>query len=208
MTTNVSAAINELKKAHTIGREIIAKYGREKELGSQLIADLAERHGVKFNRIRICRQLALGYTAEKLTELYALSRESQHPLGMMILIRALKVADTEKRDEYLQQAIKEGWSLTEVETKLFGRFDRREKVGRKLKLPEQPEELMAELEGWCMKWQRLGTQLERKGPDPHLRLSDLTPTVQKRLKDAIAAIGRLEQAVGKYLKKARAHATT
>jgi hypothetical protein len=204
-TSDVSAAIADLKEAYKIGVAIIRKYGPKNELGSQAIAELAQQHGVGVGRIRKCRQLALGYSQTNLDALYKLSKAGGYPLGLTLLIRALKVENEVKRINELKQAIKEGRGLVEVQTKLFGQYPRRERVGRKPKLPKQPAELLAELEGWCVRWQRMHKELSEKNPSrPHVHLSELSQTVQDRLDEVIGAIGGLKQAVARCLKTARA----
>ena len=77
------------------------------------------------------------------------SRESRHPLRLMTLIRLMKVEDKKKRSTYLTEAIKQGWSLSQLEAKLFAQFERRIPVGRRLKLPGEQDKLLAQLEAWC-----------------------------------------------------------
>jgi uncharacterized protein YjhX (UPF0386 family) len=187
-SNNVSTAIRDLKAAYAIGRKIIAKHGPKKELGLKGLRKLAKSHRVGVDRIRKCRQLALGYTQDELKRFCDLSKTSRRPLGLLILIRLLKVEDKDKRIDGVEQAIREGWSLGEVETKLFGQFARRERVGRKPKLPERPEELLVELEAWCMRWRRMYAQLNREdASDPYVHVRNLEQTVQERLKVAIGA---------------------
>src|SRR5262249_47767325 len=81
------------------------------------------------------RRVALEYSTEQIEELATLVEQYRAPFSTTHLIRLLILTDGRQRRQTTLKAIKQGWTVSRLETAIQGLHGRRQHVGRAPRLP-------------------------------------------------------------------------
>lgn len=159
----VVAAVQELQKAHKVGKLILRKCPISGEsYGDRLIETAAGKHGINPSTARQYRVFAnpkRGYTDNELAELCHLCRTHRRSIGFTVVAKLLTISNKQQRKQFQREAIERGWSVSVLETELFRRFGRRPVGGRRPRIPGTVDELVVDLEKTCIRWRRWHGQL-------------------------------------------------
>lgn len=167
--------VDLLRKAHALGvlsRKQRPGRGKYKEGEAEKEAE-AKRQGVTKAKLIIARRFAnkrLGYTS---ADLERLCRElEKHPpasrtniaFGMSHIYALLRVKDKRARDELQKQAIRNCWSVSELRNQIMGVEGESRKGGRRMRLPEDSDELRSLVGRQTQRWSRFLDELLRTEP--------------------------------------------
>ena len=89
-----------------------------------------EKEGVSYDVIQKRRAFASSYSEADLKELFRLMRQYQAPIGPSFIYRMLSIPQT-KRSKFQERALKNGWSLRQLNQHIKSRFGARRAGGRK-----------------------------------------------------------------------------
>ncbi len=141
-----------LRRLDALGRRDPAalRYGRKQET-----LEAEARHaGLNRDLMQKAWRLAEAYTEEDIQAICQKVRERPARFGYSHLVKLLGVSDRGLRQELLDQAIEEQWSVGDLQRSIQARRDRRPHVGKKPREPKDVLEALLALQGLCMKFNR------------------------------------------------------
>lgn len=195
----IETAIQQLRNYHRLGSEIRDSLPAGRAYNERVVERQAEARGLSTGTIRKLRTLAdpeQGYGQAELEELCCLFREHGCAPRISIVYKFLSVPkDRDQRAEFQQQVIEGHWKRPRVDQelrKLFG--GRRRSGGKRKRIPDDPGNVLAQIEGMCFAWARFCTQLAEKD-------RGLSAKVKRRLKAASQALQFLGEAVESELSR-------
>lgn len=211
----VEEAIEKIEEFYTLGGKIPAKQPYRKTYAHGVIKAEAGRRGVSDDMIRKARSFAdqaEGYALGELKELKRLVRRVQpgHDVtkgvfGKTHVIRLLGVPK-HRRAALQRRAIEEGWSTAELEAEIARRFGTRRAGGRRRKIPGRVDEVLTQAERLCEAWRRWHAELSidpETNDKGHLLLGNLPELLQRLIKQAAAAVSKVQEAVAAELAQRR-----
>jgi hypothetical protein len=200
----IRLAVAQLEEYHRLGARLLKQYppGRKHDKEAQrLEAAEAGMEPIKVFQIRNFADPKKGYSSEELKTLTDLCWQHKCALGFTFVLKFLTIRDKKKRAKFQRDAIKGHWGLHTVDQKRGNFQSRRPRVGRKPAVPDTLDDLYAALQSRALYWGRLKTELQKK-PAPNssrLRWSEVPKTIRDVLDDAVAAMEKLEAALGDHL---------
>jgi len=171
----------------------------------------ASRRKINTDIARKNRQFAdpeHGYTAKDLEELCRLCDEHDCVFGVTSVYKLLTIKDRNERSEIQETAIRNRWTLAELEVELRRRFGSRGSGGRRPKMPATKGETLVQLESMSLTWIRwcdgLGVKAiapndEEKKDKPPAPLRNLPNEIQEQLASMRTMFEQLRADVDKAL---------
>lgn len=210
----VEAAIDRMRKFFAFGASIPATVDRAAEYGTGVVDEKAKKAGMSADAVRKARQLVdpvAGYSAAEFAELCELvlrvqSRQDHRGpvFGRSHLCRLLSVTPRSVRAKLARKAIKEGWSMARLNRAIATRYGRRRQGGRRPSIPADREGLLVQIDGMCEQWRRWQQEMERcTAEGESVIIFTASPSVAVALKQALAAIGKLQTATSSALQDLR-----
>jgi hypothetical protein len=197
--SHVSAGIEKILVFYRVGKEA----PRNTKYRNHEIVNLAAKLGMNEATLRKARAFAtpgLGYSADELKELIRQLKEHDHGdrkwvLGISHVSRLLSVAKADKQRFRLQQeAIDNEWSCGKLDDVIRLRYGTRKTGGRQRRVPNDPAELLSQVEQECDRWERWWQRLE--GANAETRpLNKLPDLVQAQLKKVFDGIKKLKDGI-------------
>ena len=181
----VQAAITNIREFYAVGKKLPTLTSHRATYGKGIIDGEAERIGMNEDTVRKARHFAdpeRGYTREELNNLcrlIATQKDQDEDCAVFSkthIIRLLSIRPRAIRTKLQRQAIKEGWSIDDLDAQISKRFGTRGDGGKRRKIPSSAVDLLAQLENMCESWRRWHTQVfgeEVKGVSEHPALDDL-----------------------------------
>ena len=123
-------------------------HGSKQRVKEELGAKYRLNHDMLGKAWRIAEQ----YTEDQIRRLDALVKKYGASFGSCHLKDLLVVADRKERDRLTEKAIRKNWSVKQLYLTIQAKFGRRNRVGRKPEVPEDPKELVTKLRMLCDKW--------------------------------------------------------
>lgn len=225
----VEEAVKRIREFWSLGRGLPLQE-HKKGYGEKVNQTTAAEIGMNHDTVGKARKFADpvdGYTFAELNELCRLIREVQpdqdeerdekpgqekkpkleNPavFGRTHVIRLLSVPK-QSRDVLQRQAIKKGWSTSELERRISVRFGSRSTGGRQRHVPKDVLGQLAQVERMCDTWSRWVSAVERQReeqPPRATRLSDIPEHLQELVDKATAALVVLHHAVLKDMSRRR-----
>ena len=215
----VRAAVEELRRFHRIGTEILKGYGRRVTPSrdeTNVMDGIRDRYELKAHTVRAIRRFAdpeRGYTTAELDELCQLClSEQRNPtslvVGLTLVRHLLTISNKSKRKEFQRQVIKRGWTHTRTKAELTRRFGfrRHRSGGRRPYIPDDVSGTLLQIDDMVTAWRRWFDRLS--GEDDaglkakEVRLSDLAPRLRAELRKLDAAFESLQVEVNREQKSA------
>ena len=178
------------------------KYGKATKLLGSELARLKKRQrgeqdslalGLNLDTLGKLRRVAIDYDREKIQELADRVRRHRSRFATSHLICSLAVADRGTRDSLVTQAVRQSWTLSELERRVqVARGARRAGAGRRPFVPTDREQRLVVLEGLALKWLRW----------TKLAAPDLPADVRKLVVSADTTVEALRGRLGKHLPRA------
>ena len=109
-----------------------------------------------------------------------------------------------ERSALQKEAIENGWSFSRLDSEIARRYGPRREGGRRPRIPKDLTGFLTQVEGSCVAWERWHEELSRnpkEGEARHVLVTDLSKTLQDRIKVALEGIKGLHGAVSQALKK-------
>jgi uncharacterized protein (DUF433 family) len=123
-------------------------HGSKQTVKEELAAKYRLNHDMLGKAWRIAEQ----YTEDQIRHWDELVKKCDASFWSCHLKDLLVVTDRKKRDRLMEKAIRKNWSTKQLYLTIQAKFGRRAHVGRKPKVPENPQELMTKLRMLCDKW--------------------------------------------------------
>ncbi|MCY2987636.1 MAG: hypothetical protein NTY19_07200 [Planctomycetota bacterium] len=215
----VQAGIDQLRKYHQVGTEILARYGRRAKPAAQTepgvdaepdkntMAGICERYRLPTHVVRVLRRFAddeQGYTDSDLDELCAQCEESNRVVTLTQVSYLVTICDREKRRQFQRMMIRKGWKGSRTVAERIRQFGRHRKGGRKAYIPEDRAGVLLQIQNTTTVWRRWFRRLsDEDDPTLQVRLSDLQPELQDALRKVEKAMGSLDAKLPKPKKKGR-----
>ena len=209
----VRAAVEELRRFHRIGTEILKGYGRRVAPSrdeTNVMDGIRDRYELKAHMVRAVRRFAdpeQGYTKPELDELCELClSEQRNPtslvVGLTLVRQLLTIASKSKRKKFQRQVIKHGWTHTRTKAELTNRFGflRHRSGGRRPYIPDNVGGMLLQIDDTITAWRRWFDRLS--GEDDGLkgrevRLSDLAPRLKAELRKLDKAFNSVQVEVNR-----------
>ena len=204
----IQDALKQIREYYRLGKRVLKtglpESGRA-AYGENIARNLAEELGVQPFRLYRARQFASEYDTKEFIELLKLRFANGMPLTRNHVEALLKVKDRHKRKALLSQVVKQGWSsnrlarLVTHSSQEKATAERYRNVGRLPRRPQNKREALQQIDIMSTRWKRWYKSLPRTKKnitkDCPIALTDLPPMVKKKLKEAVAAIEALHDAV-------------
>ena len=123
-------------------------HGSKQRVKEELGAKYRLNHDMLGKAWRIAEQ----YTEDQIRHWDELVEKCGASFGACHFKDLLVVADRKERDRLTEKAIRKNWSVKQLYLTIQAKFGRRNRVGRKPKVPEDPKELVTKLRMLCDKW--------------------------------------------------------
>jgi hypothetical protein len=207
----VVAAVKAIKDFHAIGEALPKKASHREVYDKGVIESAAAKLGINPDTVRKARQFAdpaAGYSRAELNALCQLITKIQPGqderyavFGRTHVIRLLSV-QKRWRTGLQATAIREGWSLAELQGQIAARYGNRRDGGRKRRVPTDALALTAQIEKLCENWRRwfsLAAPTKEATSDEaaggrHVPLDGLPPALAEHIRATDAAIATLHRA--------------
>lgn len=216
----VQAAVEELRRFHGIGGEILKAYGPRIAASkgeTSVMDEICDRYELKTHHVRAIRRFAdpeHGYSEAELDELCALClSEQRNPtnlvVGLTLVRHLLSISNKSKRKEFQRQAIKHGWTHARTKTELARRFGfrRHRSGGRRPYIPDNVDGAILQIDDMVTAWRRWFDRLSGVDVDlkaKEVRLSDLARGLRAKLRKLDEAFVSLQVEVEKEQESAAA----
>jgi hypothetical protein len=201
--TQVEATLAEIRHFYQAGRkslEMRARGQRAEELSLQQEAAKVGLHPSRLFKARRMADPHDGYSQDELDALSAgvrrsASRFEQRGTAFTLthLVRLLDVPKAAGRRSRIQkQLLRQGWSVSEFDSAVLLRSDRRTHVGRRPRIGADRAAVLLQIVRHCESWKRFCDDLART-PDKRkpFDIADLSAGIRARLKAAVAAVESL-----------------
>lgn len=210
-SSTVASAVKAIKEFHAIGETLPKRASHREVYDKGVIESAATKLGMNPDTVRKARQFAdpaVGYSRAELSALCQLITKLQPGqdarfavFGRTHVIRLLSV-QKRWRTALQATAIREGWSLAELQAQIAVRYGSRRDGGRRRRVPADALALTAQIEKLCENWRRWfalaapakASVSGETAKDTHAPLDGLPPALAERVKAADAAIATLHRA--------------
>jgi hypothetical protein len=180
------ASRKRLEKLRSADPDAVA-YGKKLDLLKQE----AERADLNPDLMQKAWRLAEQYEKAEIQAICKKIKEKPARFGYSHMVKLLALEDRQIRQELLDKAIDEQWSVTELQRAVQARKGRRPDVGKKPTIPDDPLDVLLALQGLCIKFNRWCDEA----------LDTLSGKVKKLTREANDAVKNAGEAVSERIKK-------
>ena len=216
---DVQAAIDQLREFHRLGKQITAEYGKEvhrrriakqrgrAEPATRIMDAISSRFGLPVHVVRALRKFAnvddeRGYTDDELDDLCSLCKKHGRIIGLSQVRHLLAIEDKDERARFQTRMIREKWTNSRTTAELIRMYGWRRRGGREPAIPQDVDGVLIQTLSLTTTWRRWfdlfsGRRLPSGKKQLKVKLTDLGPDLQTRLKAVDDAIQSLERGLPK-----------
>ena len=207
-----SVAEQQLREIYAEGQAIRDRLARQTKSGRTVLTIKSEAQKLGINVDYAWKSLKFadpvhGFSEDELDRLCKWVRQYRRIVGRAFVARLLTVPKR-SRMKFTETMLRDGWTLSELDTELARRYGRRKHGGRRPKMLENLKDTLLGLDTKCLSWSRLADYLHQpRGADPpgqrQIHLEDLPDDIRRGIVTVDRAIRQLQQVVGNHLFQAR-----
>lgn len=207
----VAKAVKSIRTLYSIGKKIPAKKASKDTYGQGDLAAAAAKVGLTPEVARMARQFAdpvSGYSAADVEDLCrdleTIQRAQSDDLAILGRTHVLRLVTVppKKRKQLQEKAIRNGWTLSELEGEIRTRYGTRREGGRSRRGAKDAVGLLVQLEGMCESWRRM-MQVIDVGNDNqqlnHATLDSLPLSLRRHVHSVVKAARLLQDAISDEL---------
>jgi hypothetical protein len=202
----VEASIESLRRFYALGETLPPAREHGEEYGKGTIEAAAKKARTNTDKLRKARQLVdpgQGYTPAEMKTLYAWVRALQGDqefdapvFGRSHVVRLLTIPDKKVRATLAKKALKEAWSIRELEIAITSRYGRRRKGGRRPEVASDTEGFLVQVDSLCDRVARWKRAVDRRATETPPKCvwtgdADLLQNIER----ACASVARLRKVV-------------
>ena len=203
----VLASVKLLREIYTEGlgiHRLLAKPAKPGETKIGRVEKEAAKRGMNRDYLWKSQMLAdpaTGISGEELEQLCKWTTRYRRIVGRGWIAKLVSVPP-KKRMAFAEMVLKQGLSLSEMDTELSRRFGRRRQGGRHPRIVASKKAILVGLDTKCVSWHRLYEFLDKPagaGASRRVGLADLPEEVQEGIGAVDRAVRKLRKAVQHHL---------
>jgi hypothetical protein len=159
VNAKISVTLKRLRQIHAKGAASLTEYPGRVQYGS--MRDLDSK-GESSEMLRKARNFADLFTEAELDELCELCERHRFALGVGHVFRLLRIQ--KNRKAFFQTAIKNRWSVKQLDVEILRRNKSHHQAGRRRRVPADKLDACFQIYRFCDQWRRLTQSLQSPAP--------------------------------------------